>query len=225
MIISHKHKFIFLKVQKTAGTSTEIALSEHCEAGDILTPLHPDDEAIRKQAGFRGMQNYMTPLHDYSLSDVINCIRYKKRKRYFNHSNAAAVRGHIGADIWDSYFKFCFERNPYDKAISHYYWVTQEPRPSIAEYLAETEENYLSDWDMYTLNDQVAVDFIGRYENLHDDLAAVSEQLKIRLVPLVHTKSDIRKDKRAYRTVLDSTARAHIERIFANELRAFNYSW
>ena len=46
MIISHKHKFIFLKVQKTAGTSMEIALSEHCGAGDILTPLHPDDEAM-----------------------------------------------------------------------------------------------------------------------------------------------------------------------------------
>ncbi len=78
---------------------------------------------------------------------------------------------------------------------------------------------------MYTLNDQIAVDFIGRYENLHDDLAAVSERLKLRLAPLVETKGDIREDKRSYRTVLDSTARAHIERIFANELRAFKDSW
>ena len=35
MIISHKHKFIFFKTRKTAGTSLQIALSEFCEDGDV----------------------------------------------------------------------------------------------------------------------------------------------------------------------------------------------
>ena len=30
MIVSHEHKFIFLKTKKTAGTSIELALSELC---------------------------------------------------------------------------------------------------------------------------------------------------------------------------------------------------
>ena len=30
MIISHEHKFIFLKTKKTAGTAIEAALSELC---------------------------------------------------------------------------------------------------------------------------------------------------------------------------------------------------
>ena len=225
MIINHKHKFIFLKVQKTASTSIEIALSEHCDAGDILTPLHPDQEVIRTQTGYRGAQNYMIPLRDYTLNEMAQSIRHRKRRRYFNHSNAEAVLTHAGAEVWNSYFKFCFERNPYDKAISHYYWVTKDPRPDIADYLADTEESYLSDWDIYTLNDQIAVDFIGRYENLEADLAKVSERLGLRLSPLQRTKDSYRTDKRAYRDVLDSRARAEIERIFANELRTFDYHW
>jgi enoyl-CoA hydratase len=36
MIISHKHKFIFIKTIRTAGTSIEIALSEKCGSEDEL---------------------------------------------------------------------------------------------------------------------------------------------------------------------------------------------
>jgi hypothetical protein len=39
MIISHKHKFIFLKTRKTASTSTEFALNEICGPEDVVTPV------------------------------------------------------------------------------------------------------------------------------------------------------------------------------------------
>ncbi|MEM7193183.1 MAG: hypothetical protein AAF405_10065, partial [Pseudomonadota bacterium] len=47
MIISHKHKFIFLKTKKTAGTSVELALSQICGESDVITPLAAADEALR----------------------------------------------------------------------------------------------------------------------------------------------------------------------------------
>ena len=37
MIISHSHKFIFIKSEKTAGTSVEAALSEYCSGEDVVT--------------------------------------------------------------------------------------------------------------------------------------------------------------------------------------------
>ena len=39
MIISHKHKFIFIKPIKVGGTSIEIALAKHCGVDDIITPI------------------------------------------------------------------------------------------------------------------------------------------------------------------------------------------
>jgi hypothetical protein len=39
MIISHKHKFIFFKTKKTAGTSIEIALSKYRGPDDVITPF------------------------------------------------------------------------------------------------------------------------------------------------------------------------------------------
>jgi hypothetical protein len=56
MIVSHEHKFIFLKTKKTAGTSIELALSALCGPDDVITPLTTIDEALRE--GKRGARNW-----------------------------------------------------------------------------------------------------------------------------------------------------------------------
>jgi hypothetical protein len=47
VIISHKHRFIYIKTRKTASTSLEIALSAFCGPDDILTKFSDADEVIR----------------------------------------------------------------------------------------------------------------------------------------------------------------------------------
>ena len=37
MIISHKHKFIFFKTRKTAGSSIQVELAKYCTYDDIIT--------------------------------------------------------------------------------------------------------------------------------------------------------------------------------------------
>ena len=51
MIVSHKHKFIFIKTNKTAGTSVEIALSNSAVDEDIITRISPDRRIHSKIAG------------------------------------------------------------------------------------------------------------------------------------------------------------------------------
>ena len=113
MIISHKYKFIFLKAQKTAGTSIEIALSKYCGANDIITPVSPEDEKIRRDLGYPGPQNYLSPIRDYGIRDVAKRLLKGERKaRFKNHISAKKVKAYIGEQVWNSYYKFCFERNP-----------------------------------------------------------------------------------------------------------------
>lgn len=79
MIISHKYRYIFLKTNKTAGTSVEIALSRFCGPDDIITPITPEDEEIRRELGYPGPQNYLIPFSRYELKDWARLLIKRQR--------------------------------------------------------------------------------------------------------------------------------------------------
>lgn len=226
MIINHKYKFIFIRTRKTAGTSIEIALSQFCDTLDIITPIAVEDESKRQELGFRGPQNYNIPLRVYNKSDWLRLLWRRKPKHFFNHASSYYIQDNVAQDSWDNYFKFCFERDPFDKAISRYYWSTREPRPDIADYLESVPIKLLSNWDIYTINDQIAVDFVGRFENLSDDLAIVARKLGlVGELSLPRAKGGYRVDRQHYSQVLNTQAHARIELVCAKEMAAFGYSW
>jgi len=226
MIINHKYKFIFIKTRKTAGTSIEIALSKFCDEHDVITPIAKEDELLKPEQGFRGPQNYDIPWRRYRARDWFNLVFKGKRLRFKNHSEAAFIRRCIDEDVWNGYYKFCFERNPFDKAISRYYWSSEPPRPEISEYLASASHRRLSNWGTYTIDDQIAVDFVGRYESLADDLATISKKLGLPdELSLPRAKGSYRKNREHYTQVLDAASRARIEEVCAKEIQAFDYVW
>ena len=61
MIISHKHKFIYFKAEKVAGTSTEILLSDLVDEADTVTPITKGDSSTHKPRNYNGFINHSSP--------------------------------------------------------------------------------------------------------------------------------------------------------------------
>jgi hypothetical protein len=213
MIFSHKYKFIFIKTNKTAGTSIEIALSKFCGPNDIITPIAVEDSAFRDSLGYRGAQNY----------------RGENGIKFHNHMSAKEIKLKVGEKIWNEYYKFCFERNPWDRLISMYYWRCQsEPRPSISEFLSSDVPLLLKlrGYELYTDNGQIIVDKVCRFENISEELEMIRMHLGIpEQLELPSAKSKYRKDKRSYRDILSSAEKMQIEQLFSDEIKLFSYNY
>jgi len=239
MIISHKYRFIFIKTNKTAGTSIEIALSKFCGQDDIITKNFPEEERLRKQLGGLGPQNYIVPFYKYSFQDwteVFSKIKKgekRKWKRFYSHSSACEIKKIIGEYIWSDYYKFCFERNPWDRIISYYYFILNERQrrgkttPTISEFIDSGRAQPLKEHGIenYTIDGKIVVDRVCLYENMEQELEAVcNQQLGIpeKLV-LPRAKGNFRADRRHYREILSDKDRDKIARLFADEIALFGY--
>lgn len=229
MIISHTHRYIFLKVYKTAGTSVEIALRKHCGAKDVIAPIGEEDEKLREGLGIRGPQNYHVPVSGYGPREAWNRLRYGRRAEFYNHIQARDVRRFIGRKIWDSYYKVCFERNPWDRFISAYYWAFgREPKISITEALESDLPSMMraKGLELYSIGGEVAVDHVCRYEDLEEEM----ERFRVRVgiperLELPRAKANVRTDRRSYREILGEAEREKIAKLFDKEIELFGYEF
>lgn len=230
MIICHKYKFIYLKSSKTAGTSMEIALSKFCGDQDVLSPLGTEHENLRRGLGYCGAQNYLAPVTDYRFRDIARLfVRARGKTRFYHHISAKEVQRYVGVDIWNSYYKFCFERNPWDRVISWYYWRWQsEPRPTLAEFIDSNalEKLRKTGFELYSIDGRVAVDRVFLFENLQEDLEKLRDLLGLPETPsLPRAGSIYRKDKRHYRDILNGEQKERIASIFSKEIGLFGYEF
>ncbi|WP_261134428.1 sulfotransferase family protein [Bacillus sp. Marseille-Q3570] len=209
MIISHKYKFIFLKTKKTAGTSIEISLSRYCGDRDIITPIMPEDEKIRAALG------------KYPQNNQIG------QTNFYNHDSANKIKSLIGEDIWNSYYKFCFDRNPWDKVISLYYFLVRDPqKESFDEFLSRGGYQYAYNFPIYTIDNDSVVDYIGRYENLENDLKSICDTISLPFDGwLPKAKGQFRKNRDHYCTQYNEDQRELIGNYYKKEIDLFKYTF
>jgi hypothetical protein len=135
MIVSHRHKFIFVKGAKVGGTSVEIALSAICGPDDIVTPVTPVDDKPRIERG-HVPRNYALRREtevDYArriraaTPETVDSIELPfAESRFFNHMPLARAERMLGPVV-DGYTVVCVERNPYAKVVSLANWFMQAP--------------------------------------------------------------------------------------------------
>lgn len=160
---------IFLKTRKTAGSSVEIWLAPH---------LDPDTDLAALTSDLRD--------HRPDLASIL------KPRGLMPHATAAQVRSLMGESIWRSYFKFTIERNPWDRLISLWRWRqshrnTTIPLQAFLDAIVDGSPDRLkaanadgwSNWPIYTLEDQIAVDQVILYDHLEAGLAEALAQVGI----------------------------------------------
>lgn len=256
MIISHEHKFIFLHCRKVAGSSVTLYLSRFLGKKDIVVGAYADFIKHNVPFPLQFYKDFLSPSAVTSTAKtLLNALRRKKRwdkkllcechKQLYaslsdvnpGHMLASEVQRHFPRE-WDEYYKFCFVRNPYHRAVSDYKWRLSKVKNkeiSFNEFLKRLEDQSRPDpdlivpephnnWDIYTIDDKISVDFIGRYESLEGDLKTVCERIGLPYESknLPHAKSN-RADNGDYRRFYDEESKSLVANIFAKEIDFFNY--
>jgi hypothetical protein len=196
MIISHRHKFVFIKTRKTAGTSMEIALSSLCGPEDVLTPLSGTDEDYRKEISGIGAQNYKIPFGKFLFTDYVRVLKGNRSPQYYNHDTAQRVSKRLGNELWGTYYSFCFERKPENKLISHFQWLRMQGKcTNIQQYVQQEHFQKIRAAKQYLdSNSRPIVDQVFKLEELDTSLSTLTAQLKLEqpiVMPAVKTKTSL----------------------------------
>ena len=179
MLISHKYKFIFIKVHKTAGTSIQVELARIMADDDIFVPKILNNPKAPKF--YRRIKPYIQRISPHGLKRWL--LPYEPLLH--PHMSARHVKKYIGAEVFNSYFKFCVEREPVDKCVSRYWWLKRNPNYSRAlVYGNMSWECFLEKrfWPVsaHLWTDEAGdlmVDRILRYENLNEEMRQVGREL------------------------------------------------
>ena len=147
MIVSHKHKFIFVKTHKTATQTFLKFIKPHLGPDDVMA-----GDPEERDASTGEIINTNTQINvDKKFETGLCASDYQEM--YGNHLPWFMIKKIVGDDIWNEYTKFTIERDPYDRMLSLFYFLnTPIFNNSILispgyknEVLAEQETN----WNKY----------------------------------------------------------------------------
>ncbi len=214
MLVSHQYRFIFVKTRKTAGTSIELSLSRYCDGpDDVITPISSYDEPLRSSSGVQP-KNYLRP--DGS------------KRRFRNHASARRIRAELGEQIWSSYFTFCFERNPWDRVVSQYWFrKVHDPKCVSLDFDDFIRKGmFTSEYWMYSAEETVIVGQVSRFENIADEMRQVCSRIGLAWDGwLPRAKGGFRKDPRHYTEYYTPELANIVEHACSQEIRLMRYSF
>jgi len=152
-------------------------------------------------------------------------------------------------EYWDSYFKFSFVRNPWDRMVSclgayeDFFKISYSDYLNFDEYKKEfgyplTVENdyrFSKRADLQQAHHQEhcvysnildeELDFIGKFETLQKDTKFLKDKLKIENDFPFEKKEGASKRKKDFREYYNEKARKDIEDLFGKDIKKFKYKF
>lgn len=242
MILSHRHRFIFIKGIKVAGTSVEIALSQICGEDDIITPITPVDERLR--LGTRGEpRNYSTDpegerqyLKRVKEAPAAELRQLKSPRGFYNHMPLTEVLEKVPAA--QDYRLIFVERSPYAKVISYANWdanheayMRGQPLPRTPHDIQASVQKTIEDESFLKVrNIERYRDGLGKLRSTHWPFEEVEACLRKFVgelnedpVPMVHAKQGLGSERVNAADLLLPEQIGRIDEAFAEEFEMFGY--
>lgn len=207
MIISHLHRYIFTAVPKTGTHAVRRSLRQHLGPADI------------EQVGLFVQKVFpFAPLAE---------LRH-------GHISLSQIRPFLPADDFESYFKFAFVRNPFDRFVSYCAFMTRDdgaferdPKRVMRHFLFEDRPmDHLLFHPQHTFvsdeSGKLAADYVGRVESLQSSYDAVCAHLGMPAAVLEKVNASVRAD---YRSYYDANLVDAVSKLYQRDIELFGYSF
>ena len=150
------------------------------------------------------------------------------------HISLAELRPHLDAAKFDSFFKFAFVRNPFDRFVSYCAFMTRErgefkkdpqsvmshiltaPQPR-AHILFQPQSKFITGADGKPLTD-----YIGRFEEMQASFDEICDRIGIPHTRLEKTNESSRSD---YRQYYDERLKQGVAKLYAQDLDLLGYDF
>lgn len=169
------------------------------------------------------------------LASYLGLVRDYRQFPFGLHTSLTRCEGLMPAARFDSYFKFGFVRNPWDRLASEYRFILNFPKhrrfqrvsamSGMAEFLEyQRTRDKGSQLQMLKRRDgRLGVDFVGRFESLEADFAHACDQIGIKNARAL---SHLNRGKGGdYRELYDDHSSGLVARYWAEEIDAFGYQF
>lgn len=210
MLLSESKKFLFVHIQKTAGTSLTRHLEQHLP--DVTSILRPHDPIAlaEQQLPLSLNQYYKAAFVRNPFDRLVSWYSMIK-----HHGVLLTEQEKLKTPGYNKIWQHVLSKaNNFEEFILNCQHA--EDRSGWKPFLYN-QVDYLKD-----TNGQINADFVGRFENIAQDITKLCQRLGITETKMPHTNKSTHAN---YRTYYNSRTRAIIEQRFAHDLEYFGYQF
>ena len=243
MFVSEKNNFIFFHVPKTAGSSIHIFLKDFYQLKgkdreDPIPPIHHmkakyflkynnNQSSYYKFAFVRNpFYRLVSAFFDFTQIRPKYLSRFEKFKSYIGSYRYKYNYFELEDKGFNNYKEFCTKglifRNKKNRLMIKKTQTFKEFSLNLVNSGWIKDTHFLPQSEfLCDDSDNLLVDFVGKYENLKEDLKLISKKISINIDIDQHRKTD----HLNYRKYYDKESKAIVENQFKTDLNLFNYSF
>jgi len=157
---------------------------------------------------------------------------------HHKHAKAYQVKQKLGSKKFDSYYKFCFVRNPFDHTVSIYFYISEHNGHPLHKKISNMSflkfvEWYVSskpplqiDFLMDSSRERRIVNYIGRFETLVNDVGIIKKNLNLEFNgDLEHRNPSNKRKTKSFKDYFDIESRSLILDYFQLDFELLGYDF